>query len=881
MLGTIGHYSLVIAFFSSIVACLLYYWYARTGNRYSEQIAVSLMVVKGSLVFLASGLLVYLLLTNQFQYYYVFNYTSADLQTIYLWAAFYSGQEGSFLMWIFFAFLVMLGVQRWTKDPYRGPVMTFLMLSQVFLLSMVVGITTFGIDLGASPFRLLADEMSDAPVFQQNPDFVPADGSGFNDLLRSPWIIIHPPVIFLGFSLMAVPFAYALAALWREKYNEWVYPAMPWTVGANLCLLTAIFLGGYWAYVTLSFGGYWAWDPVENASLVPWIIGLAGIHAMLIQRRHARAQKAALLFAVLAYAAVIYQTFLTRSGVLGDSSVHSFVDLGLYNQLVMFIVVTVALGLGMFLYRYRRLPSPQKEVPLFSREFIMYSGVIIMFLCGVVILIGTSSPILGRLFVDNPTPPSQEFYNNWTLPFAVIIAIMTVINQLMWWRRQDAESLSSALLLPTLLSSGMTISVIILANITEIAYMIYLFAAVFAVVGNGAVLLQVIRRKPKLVGGTVSHIGFGLLLIGFLGSAFDYPMVDRETRQYNQAVAAGEVHDEEGFPVTQQIEFVELYEGESKLINGRYMVTFLDGEITEETRPGEQTYRIKFEDIQRDSDPFIMEPKVYPMLANAGDGPPEWTVEPEVRPGLLSDIYLYIGGSWLVEQEREAQQEAMGPEMQSPTDLGGEFEEPEEEILEETTLGKGADDTLGDFQIRFEEFVSVDDAELPDDAVTGIRARITVEHIETGERAEVTPLFSIVRDGEDQVTFSPAERFDEWDMEAQFTGLDPASEEIDLYFDGLAHESQEQWVLIAAERKPLVAVVWLGTFVLMLGFSISIYRRVSEARRKKALTDKYGIEDEDEQPVNGTPVNGSKKAAGHAAGRQSKPEEGAQTGPDQ
>jgi len=179
--------------------------------------------------------------------------------------------------------------------------------------------------------------------------------------------MIHPPILFAGFSLMTVPYCFAMAALWKRKYNEWVGPALPWTLTANVILLTAIFLGGYWAYITLSFGGYWAWDPVENASLVPWLIGTAGIHTMIIQRKSSVAQKSSIIFALLAYVAVVYETFLTKSGILADSSVHSFTDLGLYNQLLAFMIVITGLGLGMFIWRYKELPSQKKESQILSR----------------------------------------------------------------------------------------------------------------------------------------------------------------------------------------------------------------------------------------------------------------------------------------------------------------------------------------------------------------------------------------------------------------------------------------------------------------------------------------------------------------------------------
>ena len=278
MIGIIGKNLILLAFISSILAILFYYLDAKHQKPLYEKLAHGFFALKGVLMVVASGLLVHLIFHHQFQYYYVFNYTSLDLQSQYLAAAFYSGQEGSFMLWIVFSFFVGLGLIKWTSPVYRSPMLFFFSITQFFLLSMLLGVNVLGTTFGASPFRTLMEQMPQLPIWQVNPDFVPADGSGLNDLLRSPWIVIHPPVIFLGFAMMTIPYAFALAALWKRAYQDWIYPALPWALGANLSLLIAIFLGGYWAYETLSFGGYWAWDPVENASLVPWIVGMAGIH---------------------------------------------------------------------------------------------------------------------------------------------------------------------------------------------------------------------------------------------------------------------------------------------------------------------------------------------------------------------------------------------------------------------------------------------------------------------------------------------------------------------------------------------------------------------------------------------------------------------------
>src|SRR5699024_5785458 len=203
----------------------------------------------------------------------------------------------------------------------------------------------------------------------------------------------------------------------------------------------------------------------RSSDLVPWLFGTAGIHTMIIQRRSSVSQKASIVFAILAYVGIVYETFLTRSGVLADASVHSFVDLGLYGQLVVFMVAIVVIAAGLFLYRYKELPKQRKESRLLSREFITFSGSLLVFLRGLVLIRGTSSPIIVKLFVEAPTPPEVSFYNDWTMPIAMLAAIFTVLGQYLFWKRQDAESLSADLLLPVALSCVITLISIIAGDV--------------------------------------------------------------------------------------------------------------------------------------------------------------------------------------------------------------------------------------------------------------------------------------------------------------------------------------------------------------------------------------------------------------------------------
>jgi len=836
MIGLIGKGIIFAAFATSILAALGYLLSDLKDDDRLFKISGYLYGLKGLLILVASGIVVYLIFTHQFQYYYVFNHTSRDLQTRYLISAFYGGQEGSFMLWIIWSSVVGLALMKLTKEPYRKPVMFVMALTQVFLISMIVGLNVGFIHLGSSPFRTLAEAMPNAPFLQSNPDFVPADGKGLNDLLKSFWMLIHPPFLFFGFAMMTVPFAFAMAALWKRRYNEWVSPALPWTLVSNLCLITAIFLGGYWAYVTLSFGGYWAWDPVENASFVPWLFGTAGIHAMIIQRKSSTSQKASFLLIILSYLAVVYETFLTRSGILADSSVHSFVDLGLYNQLVVFMVVISGLGLGLFFYRYKDLPDQKREIGFLTREFMTFAGAFILLLIGLVIILGTSSPIIGRLFVANPTPPAVSYYNQWSMPLAIVAAIFTVLGQYLFWKRYDGEALSAALISPLLVTSVVSLAIIMYAGIYHIYYMVYIFAAVFAVIGNAFVMGRLIRQNPKVIGGTLAHIGFGVLLLGIIASsAYNSILLDTDTVAYNKAVDQGKVMGDNGMAETQKIKLLELKLNEPKLVNDKYMVTYEGLSLKQKGRPGTQTYRLKFEDPQGNWDPFYMYPIVYPMLSGSMGPNVQWSVEPDVRAGLTSDIYLYVAGSSYVEQKNKMMKEQSKkaqPVSQQMVDGEPADSSSAEEPTRTITLSKGESTTYGGYTFTFDSYNKADREKLPENTMIGVRAQVNIKHDVSGEQVAIQPLFAIVKKGNDSWTFSPPVSIDSWNMDVQFSKVDPKTGKINLQIKGLPKKPEKAWVLVSAEEKPFISIVWFGIYILMGGFLVSIYRHAGRYREK-------------------------------------------------
>lgn len=835
-IGIIGKLLVNAAFLSSIFSSLFYYLSVKSGSHQKEKTAHLFFYIKGASILIASVLLIYLTVNHQFQYFYVYNYTSKDLSLMYLISAFYGGQEGSFLLWILFSSLIGIGLIRWTSDTYRPYVMMIMAMTQLFLLSMISGFSIGDFTLGASPFRTLAEAMKDAPFLQANPDFIPEDGKGMNDLLKSPWMMIHPPVLFIGFALMTVPYAFAMASLFTRKYNDWIKPALPWVLSANLSLLIAIFLGGYWAYVTLSFGGYWAWDPVENASLVPYLFGVAGIHTMLIQRKHTSAQRSSILFALLSYVAVVYETFLTRSGILGDASVHSFVDLGLYNLLLLFMVVMTIGALILYVIRYNDLPKSDLEPNWKTKEFWVFWGSMTLLIMGIIIIIGTSSPIIGKIFVANPTPPEISFYNDWTLPLATIMTLLTVFGQFFWWKKiNNAEELASHLLTPMVISSFLTLAGIMLGDIRTISYMILLFSGFFAIVGNGFIVYTLIRKKPTVMGGSLTHTGFGLLIVGILASSgYSSIMLDQNTRNYNAAVNRGDIKDDQGIPVIQEVNMVEIKKDEPKIVNGKYEVTYKNLTLSDENRPGEQFYLIEIRDINSGK-LFKLNPVVYPMLQSSTAESINWAVDPDVYAGFLYDFYLYVAGSSYVDKINKSLTDH-NPKNESVTiqDSSGTHIE--------VSMKMGESKNIAGYRIEFKEFIQPNSNESPEHAFIAVKANLIITEKESGLTDTLQPLFAIIDDNGNRIRSYNPSSSEILDMDASFINVIPMSDQItirltgDVFANTEIVEEQEDWVLIIAEKKPFVSLVWLGTFIIMLGFSISIIRRWNEQKNRELIS---------------------------------------------
>lgn len=292
-----------------------------------------------------------MLFNHWFEYDYVWKHSNLQMPLKYIASCFWEGQEGSFLLWTFWH-VVLGNILLMRARSWEPHVMTVIALVQVFLAFMLIGVYVGEWRVGSSPFLLLREAADNIGLpWTQMSGYLSLDefkdGRGLNPLLQNYWMVIHPPTLFLGFAATLVPFAYAIAGLWRQERTEWMKPALPWTFFGVMVLGTGILMGGAWAYEALSFGGFWAWDPVENASLVPWITLVAAGHLMLVNKRKPSSLFSAFCLTLVTFILVLYSTFLTRSGVLGDTSVHSFTGDGMLPALVRFLLIFIGIAAAM------------------------------------------------------------------------------------------------------------------------------------------------------------------------------------------------------------------------------------------------------------------------------------------------------------------------------------------------------------------------------------------------------------------------------------------------------------------------------------------------------------------------------------------------------
>ena len=495
----IGSFIIWISFAAALVSTCLYFVSVKKQN--------VLLIARNSFyvtilgIVTVSALLMFYILQHRFEYNYIASYSSRDLPTALLVTTFWAGQEGSFLLWALFTAIIGFVLQRYTRRKgMESEAMAVYSLVLAFLLSLIAI---------KSPFQYIW-EVSANNIAK---GFIPQDGRGLNPLLQNFWMIIHPPVLFTGFASLAVPFVLAVAALWHRQYGRWIQAALPWVLFSALSLGTGLMLGGYWAYGVLGWGGWWGWDPVENSSLIPWMVAVILIHTMLIQMLTGKLARTNFILAVLTYLLVIYSTFLTRSGILANASVHSFVDSGTfaYTLLIIWLATAAIGGLGMIVLRRKELSIQTPPSPWLTRESLLSIGTIVMGVCAAVILFGTSKP----LFSTSTVEPS--FYNSTNLPLAVLMTLLLGLSLSTKWNKEELALFLKRLVVPGILSI-VVLSIFIIMGLHDILAIILVLTSLFAFFVSVNQGYRIAKEQPRFIGGTLSHAGLAILILGIIAS---------------------------------------------------------------------------------------------------------------------------------------------------------------------------------------------------------------------------------------------------------------------------------------------------------------------------------------------------------------------------
>jgi cytochrome c-type biogenesis protein CcmF len=747
----VGHFVLALALINGLAA-LGFYGYA--AMRAPEYVRPARLFAASMTIFVvfASALQWVNIMTHQFQFEYVRNFTDRALPRLLLFTTFWGGQAGSFLLWALmcalFTLVLIWGLRRSAWEPF------------VLTPYLLVALCVTGITLAAGPFKML-------PAGE-----VPADGNGLNPLLQNYWMAIHPPILFTGFTTMAGPFVFAVAALWRRDYDGWVSMAKPWVLLAWICMGSGLALGGFWAYESLGWGGFWGWDPVENSSFVPWLFASALLHGLVLQGARGSLKRTNLALAVFGYLMVIYSTFLTRSGVLGNFSIHSFVELGLMNYLLAFIAVFALLGFGMLIWRWREIGRRVAFLHVVSREFGLVLSVLLFVVIALIVGIGTSMPVVSMLPVfENRFSLDLGWYGPNVAPFGLVLWLAMAVGPLLGWQRQKYGSLGRVLRWPAI-ATAVVVFACLLLNVVYPVGLLFIAAAVFAIGTNLSVILRIWRAGPLKLGGYLSHVGVSLFLVGAIG-----------TMVYKQTAA------------------MQLIQGEPQQVFGR-QITFTEIVLPPDDELERTAIQLEVVD-PADGSVWVAEAPYYVY-----DKTSQLVTHPDIQPGWWADLYVAPS------QYLPAPQAAPGVVQLEAGQA--------REILGYTLTFKEFDIPNREAMMRGEapaEVFAVVDVTAPDGTTTTVRPmfRVLADGTPAGEPMPIPGGATLTMQGLD-----PASRA----VKLQLGGVDLSQ---------VNPNDLKARVFVEISVEPGIRLVWAGIIIGVFGGMLALVRRWREARPADVL----------------------------------------------
>lgn len=799
--GKIGHFFILLSLITSLAASFSYFKSVQQKNtdqgRQWKKLARIFFITEALSVFCIFGIIYYIVSNHLFEYKYAWQHSSKTLEPKYLLAAIWEGQEGSFLLWSIWHCVLGLIIIRREKE-WEAPVMTVVSFVQVMLATMVAGIRFFGLKIGSNPFVLLRNEVP-GEIFSR-PEYLSMvrDGNDLNPLLQNYWMVIHPPVLFLGFASTLIPFAFAVGGLWTKRFGDWVKDALPWALFSGGILSLGIMMGAAWAYESLTFGGYWAWDPVENASLVPWMVLVSGIHCLLIYRHTGHSLRATYFFLILSFLLVLYSTYLTRSGDLQDTSVHAFTGEGITRRhLQALLLVFVLPSLYLFIRNYKKIPHIVKEEETSSREFWMFIGSLVLFLSAASIIIMTSIPVFNKLinlFIGEnqafkPMAMGEESafaYNRIQVFVAVVIGMLTAFGMYLKYKTTGKDFLKR-LILPSVVA--IVVAALILAfgdiNYREhgIGYLVAIWmalaAAVYAVVANASYIWIGMKGSISRSGGTVAHVGFGLFLAGILISSSK-----KEVLSYNTS----------GIPVFFGNESKESPGENLTLVKGmrtdmgKYWVTY-EKDSTHPKKPL-WFYHVQFES-KDGNEKFTLTPNAF-VNYKGNEG---LMANPDARHYWDHDVFTYI------------------------TSL------PDPEKNKDSATFKTQTVTVGDTIFYSKGYAVLDNLTSKDNIPQpGFNpkdsASVAVLKVYAKTGSEYTMQTLLVNKSGSYL--SSPDTLTAENLVVQLQRVSGNTAEIGIK----ESDTVMQYLTLKAYRFPFINLVWLGTIIMVIGFFIAMARRI-------------------------------------------------------
>jgi cytochrome c-type biogenesis protein CcmF len=524
-----GNFCLLLALILSVYSIFAALIGARVNQhrivRSAERAALAACV--SSAISLAG--LVYLLLTSDFSVAHVANASSRDLPFFYKIAAVWGAHDGSLLLWVVMtaAFSgVVIFQNRFRFRDMMPYVVAVLMLNLAFFIALNL--------FFSNPFNQLVQENADGSLQR----FMPQDGRGLNPLLQYWAMVIHPPVLYLGFIGFVVPFAFAIAALkTRQLGDTWIRTTRRWTLIPWLFLGVGLILGGKWAYVELGWGGYWGWDPVENSSLMPWLTGTAFLHSVIVQERKGMLKVWNVLLVVITYLLGVFGTFITRSGIV--NSVHAFADSKLGEFFIYYMLLVLAASLYLIIDRLPYLKSERPLDSVLSRESAFLFNNLILLVSCFAVLWGTMFPVLSEAVKGTKITVGPPFFNNVNIPIGLFLLFLTGVGPLFAWRKTSLESLRKAfywpgilavLTLAVLLAAGMrnfyavtcfTLCVFVTVTIVEEFYKGARIRSKNAGENLLVAAVNLTLKNKRRYGGYIVHFAIVVIFVGLAGNAFN------------------------------------------------------------------------------------------------------------------------------------------------------------------------------------------------------------------------------------------------------------------------------------------------------------------------------------------------------------------------